>query len=138
AHADRGPRGRDAHAAAADGPSGPGGVRRGDVARRDRAGDEAPDGTGRACVLGARAAGHGDAGGGVLAHRLGRQRVRADDALGDAGDAAGLVALARQAELATVPELFGFKGVKVQPGRTGEERAAGLVQEYEVSWRVPD
>ena len=50
----------------------------------------------------------------------------------------GLLALARQAELVAVPDLFGFPGAKVRSGQAGEERAAGLVQEFEVSWRVPD
>jgi len=74
----------------------------------------------------------------TLETRPGWWRGRVSIAHDPALEQDGLLALARQAELATVPELFGFKGVKVQPGRTGEERAAGLVQEYEVSWRVPD
>ncbi len=50
----------------------------------------------------------------------------------------GLLDLARQAELAAVPELFGFSGVKVDAGPHGESRPAGLQHEFQVTWRVPD
>lgn len=50
----------------------------------------------------------------------------------------GLLHLLRLAELAAVPELFGFGGVHVRAGAQGEARAAGLVQEFEVEWAVPN
>jgi serine/threonine-protein kinase len=50
----------------------------------------------------------------------------------------GLLALARQAELAAVPALFGFSGATVRAGQAGESRSAGTTQEFEVSWPVPD
>jgi hypothetical protein len=50
----------------------------------------------------------------------------------------GLLSLARLAELAAVPMLFGYGGVTARaiPGRTGQ--GSGLAQEYDVTWSVPD
>jgi len=50
----------------------------------------------------------------------------------------GLLALARLAELQAVPALFGFGGAKATALGQGESRAAGLTQEFEVEWSMPD
>jgi len=50
----------------------------------------------------------------------------------------GLLGLARLAELQAVPALFGYHGATAKGLGGGESRAAGLVQEYEVQWSVPD
>ena len=50
----------------------------------------------------------------------------------------GLMALARLAELQAVPALFGYPGATARQVASGEARAAGLVQEFEVKWSVPD
>jgi hypothetical protein len=48
----------------------------------------------------------------------------------------GLLRLARLAELAVVPALFGYSGV-VARSVSDATRPAGLVQEFEVTWAVP-
>ena len=50
----------------------------------------------------------------------------------------GLLGLARLAELQAVPALFGYHGAKARTIKTAESRAAGMVQEFEVEWSVPD
>jgi serine/threonine-protein kinase len=50
-------------------------------------------------------------------------------------EADGLMRLARLAELAAVPALFGYPGAAARVLPDGE---SPLVQEYEVSWSVPD
>jgi hypothetical protein len=50
----------------------------------------------------------------------------------------GLLALARLAELQAVPLLYGFGGAKAKALGQGASRAAGLTQEFEVEWSVPD
>jgi Protein kinase domain len=70
----------------------------------------------------------------------GRVSVGHDPAL----EADGLLRLARLAELAAVPALFGYPGAVARhmpaDGATGRSRAdeMGLVQWYEVAWSVPD
>jgi serine/threonine-protein kinase len=49
----------------------------------------------------------------------------------------GLLRLARLAELAAVPALFGYSNARARP-LADAPRATPLVQEYEVSWRVPN
>jgi hypothetical protein len=49
----------------------------------------------------------------------------------------GLLRLARLAELAVVPALFGYSGV-VARSVSDATRPAGLVQEFEVTWAVPN
>jgi hypothetical protein len=65
---------------------------------------------------------------------LGRVSIAHDPAL----EKDGLLHLTRLAELSAVPQLFGFGGVRVTARTQGESRAAGLLQEFEVSWSVPD
>ncbi len=52
----------------------------------------------------------------------------------------GLLRLARLAELAAVPALFGYAGSTAQavPLPEGATRITGIVQYYEVRWSVPD
>jgi hypothetical protein len=52
----------------------------------------------------------------------------------------GLLRLGRLAELAAVPALFGYPDAKViaLPGVAGGARTPGIVQEFEVEWRMPD
>jgi len=50
----------------------------------------------------------------------------------------GLLALGRLAELQAVPALFGFDGARATALGQGESRSAGLTQEYEVEWAMPD
>jgi serine/threonine-protein kinase len=50
----------------------------------------------------------------------------------------GLLRLARLAELTAVPALFGYDRATARVRGEGETRAAGLVQEFEVEWSVPD
>src|SRR5690349_17967628 len=49
----------------------------------------------------------------------------------------GLLALARAAELASVPALFGFGKASVDAHGVVASQASDLAQEYEVRWRVP-
>jgi serine/threonine-protein kinase len=49
----------------------------------------------------------------------------------------GLCALARAAELAAVPLLFGLRPGQVEP-RSSDERTDELTQQFEVRWRQPD
>lgn len=49
----------------------------------------------------------------------------------------GLLRLARLAELAVVPALFGYSGVAAR-SVSDATRPAGLVQEFEVTWAVPN
>jgi serine/threonine-protein kinase len=54
----------------------------------------------------------------------------------------GLLRLARLAELAAVPALFGWRNAVAKsvqsPSSSSEPRAGGMVQEFEVQWPVPD
>jgi hypothetical protein len=50
----------------------------------------------------------------------------------------GLLALARLAELQAVPALFGFGGARATSLGQGESRGAGLMQDFEVEWSMPD
>ncbi|HEX4446368.1 MAG TPA: serine/threonine-protein kinase [Polyangiaceae bacterium] len=52
----------------------------------------------------------------------------------------GLMRLARLAELAAIPALFGYPGAtsRLVSGVASGGDTAGIVQEYEVSWAVPD
>ena len=74
----------------------------------------------------------------TLASRRGLWRGRVSIAHDPGLEKDGLLHLARLAELAAVPELFGFQGVKVTAREQGESRAAGLVQDFEVAWSPPD
>jgi serine/threonine-protein kinase len=67
-------------------------------------------------------------------HWAGRVSIAHDPAL----EEDGLLAQARLAEVLAVPALFGFSGAKARLSPLGEERAAGLTQEFEVDWTVPD
>jgi hypothetical protein len=49
----------------------------------------------------------------------------------------GLLRLARVAELAAVPALFGWPNAVARTRAEGPARGHGLVQEYEVEWSVP-
>lgn len=49
----------------------------------------------------------------------------------------GLLALGRLAELAAIPALFGYPDAKAR-ALPGDPRGAGIVQEYEVEWVVPN
>jgi protein kinase-like protein len=49
----------------------------------------------------------------------------------------GLLRLARLAELAAVPALFGWPNAVARTHAEGASRGPGLVQEYEVEWAVP-
>ena len=53
-------------------------------------------------------------------------------------EADGLLALARLAELQAVPALFGFAGAAARAAEQTESPAAGITQEFEVEWSVPD
>jgi Protein kinase domain len=62
-------------------------------------------------------------------------RIAHDPAL----EADGLLKLARLAELAAVPALFGWRGAVATALPSKEPlSAAGLVQEFEVEWSIPD
>ncbi len=50
----------------------------------------------------------------------------------------GLLGLARLAELQAVPALFGFTGAAARAAEQTESPAAGITQEFEVEWSVPD
>jgi serine/threonine-protein kinase len=50
----------------------------------------------------------------------------------------GLLRLARMAELAAVPALFGWGEPRAQARVDASSRGSGLVQEFEVEWSVPD
>ncbi len=65
---------------------------------------------------------------------LGRVSIAHDPAL----EQDGLLHLARMAELSAVPQLFGFGRVQVTARPPVESRPAGLQQEFEVTWWVPD
>ena len=67
-------------------------------------------------------------------HWAGRVTIAHDPEL----EADGLLAQARLAEVQAVPALFGFDGMNARLRTQGEARAAGLVQEFEVEWAVPD
>lgn len=64
----------------------------------------------------------------------GRVNITHDPALEDDG----LLRLARIAELAAVPALFGWKNAVATSRADGTPRASASVQEYEVRWSVPD
>jgi protein kinase-like protein len=50
----------------------------------------------------------------------------------------GLLRLARLAELAAVPALFGFRGARAASIPDAVDRASVLTQDFEVFWSVPD
>ena len=50
----------------------------------------------------------------------------------------GLLALARLAELQALPALFGYPDAMARQVGSSDTRAAGLAQEFEVKWSVPD
>ena len=50
----------------------------------------------------------------------------------------GLLRLARLAELAAVPVLFGWRDSRARPRGETSQSVTGLVQEFEVQWSVPD
>jgi eukaryotic-like serine/threonine-protein kinase len=50
----------------------------------------------------------------------------------------GLLGLARLAELQAVPALFGFGGAAARAAEQTESPVAGITQEFEVEWSVPD
>jgi serine/threonine-protein kinase len=50
----------------------------------------------------------------------------------------GLLRLARLAELAAVPALFGWRDPVARPRTVGSSKTTGLVQEFEVEWSIPD
>jgi serine/threonine-protein kinase len=50
----------------------------------------------------------------------------------------GLLCLARLAELTAVPALFGYRGARARVLSSSESRSAGLMQDFEVTWSVPD
>ncbi len=62
----------------------------------------------------------------------GKVTVAHDPAL----EADGLLRLARLAELAAIPALFGYPGATARP--IAQEDASSMVQEYEVSWSLPN
>jgi serine/threonine-protein kinase len=65
---------------------------------------------------------------------LGRVSIAHDPSL----EKDGLLHVARLTELSAVPQLFGYGGVRVTARAQGESRSAGLQQEFEVEWSVPD
>jgi serine/threonine-protein kinase len=67
-------------------------------------------------------------------HWAGRVSIAHDPEL----EADGLLAQARLAEVQAVPALFGYGGMRARLRTQGEARAAGLTQEFEVEWAVPD
>jgi hypothetical protein len=72
----------------------------------------------------------------TTATQRGRWQGRVNIAHDPALEADGLLRLARLAELAAVPALFGYPGATVRA--LGGDAAPGLIQEYEVTWSVPD
>jgi serine/threonine-protein kinase len=64
----------------------------------------------------------------------GRVTIAHDPAL----EADGLLRLARLAELAAVPALFGYPDARARAVVEAPGRSNPQVQEYEVAWRVPD
>jgi serine/threonine-protein kinase len=64
----------------------------------------------------------------------GRVNIAHDPAL----EEDGLLRLARIAELSAVPALFGYANASARGVLDASLRAGGVVQEYEVVWRVPD
>jgi protein kinase-like protein len=72
----------------------------------------------------------------TLASRPGRWRGRVTIAHDPSMEHDGLLRLARLAELAAVPALFGYSAV-VARSISDTNRPAGIVQEFEVSWTVP-
>jgi len=50
----------------------------------------------------------------------------------------GLLGLGRLAELAAIPALFGYPDARARALPGSGSRTQGVVQEYEVEWRVPD
>ncbi|MDP9001702.1 MAG: serine/threonine protein kinase [Myxococcota bacterium] len=64
----------------------------------------------------------------------GRVSIAHDPAL----EADGLLRLARVAELAAVPTLFGWSKAVARERTEGAAAGPGLVQEYEVDWSAPD
>jgi serine/threonine-protein kinase len=74
----------------------------------------------------------------TLSSSHGRWRGRVSIAHDPQLEEDGLLGLARLAELQAVPALFGFTGVTARAAEKGESPAAGITQEFEVAWSVPD
>jgi serine/threonine-protein kinase len=72
----------------------------------------------------------------IRTHR-GRWRGRVSLAHDPSLEDDGLLRLARLAELAAVPALFGYPDAVARSLPDGESRSMGIVQEYEVEWSVP-
>jgi hypothetical protein len=70
--------------------------------------------------------------------RSGRWRGRVSIAHDPALEEDGLLRLARLAELAAVPTLFGYGGVSAREIPDASGRSTALTQEFEVVWSVPD
>jgi serine/threonine-protein kinase len=67
----------------------------------------------------------------------GRWRGRVSIGHDPALEADGLLGLARLAELAAVPALFGYPDARAR-ALPGDPRGGGVVQEFEVTWSVPN
>jgi len=74
----------------------------------------------------------------MTATRRGWWRGRVTVAHDPSLEADGLMRLARLAELAAIPALFGYPGAVSRPVSDAGGRITGIVQEYEVTWHVPD
>jgi serine/threonine-protein kinase len=74
----------------------------------------------------------------TLESARGRWRGRVSIAHDPTLEKDGLLRLARLSELAAVPELFGFGGVKVHAHEPAETRPATVLQEFEVTWATAD
>jgi len=74
----------------------------------------------------------------TLSTRRGGWRGRVSIAHDPQLEADGLLGLARLAELQAVPALFGFAGAAARAAEQTESPAAGITQEFEVEWSVPD
>ena len=70
--------------------------------------------------------------------RRGRWRGRVSIAHDPALEDDGLLRLARLAELAAVPTLFGYRGISAREVPDALGRSNPLAQEYEVVWSAPD
>jgi hypothetical protein len=74
----------------------------------------------------------------TIATRPGWWRGRVSIAHDPSLEEDGLLRLARVAELAAVPELFGWPRAVARAIAEGTSRASASVQEYEVDWSVPN
>jgi hypothetical protein len=74
----------------------------------------------------------------TIATRPGWWRGRVSIAHDPSLEEDGLLRLARLAELAAVPELFGWPHAVARATTEATSRASAAVQEYEVAWSVPD